>query len=159
MKRLVRDGRILYVRRHFGWSVLFIGISLSLVLYAWLFPSPEKKELGVALYYGVPLAMAGMLTLLRAQVLAIDQALGRALFIERQLFRPRRKFRDLSRLSVRLKSVRSGEDCDIHHYIWIEIVEDASFLFRMQHGEPLPREEAEQLAADLGRPLVVDAES
>lgn len=156
MKRLVRDGRILYVRRHFGWSFLFIGISLGILIFAWLFPSPEKKELGVALYYGVPLALAGMVATLRSQVVAIDRNLGRALFIDRRLFRHRRTFQDLSRLSVRLKSVRSAGNGKVHHYIWIEIVEDAAFLFRQQHGDPLPRGEAEQLAADLGRPLVAE---
>ena len=157
MKRLVRDGRVLYVRRHFGWSILFISLSFSIVLYAWLFPSPDKGELGIALYYGVPLAVAGMVATLRAQVVAIDPGLGRVLFLDRRLFRFHRRFRDLSRLSVRLTSVRAGRSSTVHHFIWIEVTEDRSFLFRQQHGGVAPRAAAEQLAADLGRPLTNDA--
>ena len=87
MKRLVRDGRVIYLRRHFGLSILFITISLSLVLFAWLVSSPEKKELGIALYYGVPMALAATVAMLRSELVAIDRTLGRALFIERQLLR------------------------------------------------------------------------
>jgi hypothetical protein len=157
VKRFIRDGRVIYVRRHFGWSILFIAISISLVLFAWLFPSPKKKELGVALYYGIPLAMAATVATLRSQVVAIDRRLGRALFIERRLIRLCRRFRDLSRLSVRLKSIRTDGVPNSHHYIWIEVEEDLSFLFRMVHGRTAPQAEAEQLAADLGRPLMVES--
>jgi hypothetical protein len=158
VKRLVRDGRILYVRRHFGWSIAYISISLLIVLYAWLFPSSEKHELGVALYYGIPLALAGMAATLRAQVVAIDPSLGRVLFLDRRLFRFHRRFRDLARVSVRLKSVRPGADSIVHHYIWIDVVEDCSFLFRMQHGGAQPVEEADRLAIDLDRPLTVESD-
>ena len=154
---MVRDGRVIYVRRHFGWSVLFIGFSISLVIFAWFFPSPEKRELGVALCYGVPLAMAATVATLRSQVVAIDRQLGRALFIERRLIRVRRQFRDLSRLSVRLKSLRSDGVANSHYSIWIDVEEDLSFLFRMVHGRTAPQAEAEQLAADLGRPLMAES--
>jgi hypothetical protein len=157
VKRLVRDGRVIYVRRHFGLSTLFIGISLAIVLFAGLFPSPEKKELGVALYYGIPFAIAATIALLRSQVVAIDRNLGRALFIDRQLLRTHRRFRDLSRLSVRLKSVRTRGASNAHHYIWIEVEEGLAVLFRMEHGGAIPREAAEQLAVDLDRPLTVES--
>lgn len=156
MKRLIRDGRVIYVRHHYGWSFLFITLSLLLVLYAWRFPSPEKRELGVALYYGVPLAIAATAATLRSQLVAIDRNLGRALFIERRLLRPSREFRDLARLSVRLKSRRTEGASTAHHYIWIDVAEDRSFLFQMKHGATQPLWEAERLAADLGRPLTVD---
>jgi len=156
VKRLVRDGRILYVRRHFGWSLIFISLSLSIVLYAWLFPSEKRGELGAALYYGIPLALAGMVATLRAEVVAIDPTLGKALFLDRRLFRFRRRFRDLERLSVRLKSISDAGGNSIHHYIWIDVAEDRSVLFRMQHGGGHPREAAERLATDLGRPLIVE---
>ena len=157
MKRLERDGRVIYIRRHFGLSILFISISLAIVLYAWLFPSPEKKELGVALYYGIPFAIAATIAMLRSEVVAIDRNLGRALFIDRQLFRTHRRFRDLSRLSVRLKSIRTSGASTTHHYIWIEVEEGRAVLFRMEHGGTVPREAAEQLAVDLARPLTVES--
>jgi hypothetical protein len=156
VRRLVRDGRILYVRRHFGWSILFITLSLSIVLFAWLFPSEKKGELGAALYYGVPLAIAGMIATLRAEVVAIDPALGKALFLDRRLFRFRRRFRNLDRLAVRLKSISSAEGYSVHHYIWIDVTDDRSVLFKMQHGHGQPLDEARQLATDLGSPLIVE---
>jgi len=157
MKRLLRDGRVLYVRRHFGLSILLISISLAFVLYAWRFPTPEKKELGVVLYYGVPFAIAATVAMLQSQLVAIDRQKGGLLIVDRRLFRLNRRLHDLSRISVRLQSLRTEGTSTAHHYIWIDLAEGRSFLFKMKHGSTQPLGEAEQLAADLGRPLTIES--
>jgi hypothetical protein len=67
----------------------------------------------------VPLAIAATAATLRSQLVAIDRnwGLGGCVQVQRApLLRPSREFRDLARLSVRLKSRRTEGASTAHHY-------------------------------------------
>jgi len=157
VKRVEREGRVLYVERHFGWSIALFGGALAFAIFAWIRPTPEKKELGMALYYGIPLAIAALLALVRARALAIDREEGELTVVDRSTFgRTARSVYSLSELSVRL--VRTPPQGDFGagtgSMIWIDLSDGRSVPFRRSKGRDA-RPEAARLAEDLGRPLSV----
>ncbi len=157
MKRLARAGRVIYVERRLGWSLALLGASLGFVLFAWNRPTPERRELGMALYYGVPLAIAALWPLVRTRALAIDVERRMLMVLERGLLmRTRKSIHDLSVLSVRLVSVPAAGLFGIParcHFIWIDHAEGPSILFLVSWRGRDPGAVAARLAEDLGRPL------
>ena len=159
MKRIERAGRVIYLQRRLGWSIAFFVGSMAFVVLAWVRPTPEKKELGMALYYGVPLAIAALWALMRTPALAIDREQQKLMVVERQLLgRTQKSVYPLSELSVRLVSFPFEGNAFVTgtgHFIWIDLADGRSIPFRTCKGSNDPRPEAARLAADLGRPLTV----
>jgi hypothetical protein len=155
VKRIESGGRVLYVRRNVGWSILFFAGAIAPVVHAFVYPTPQKQELGVALYYGVPLAVAAVVALLRAEVFAIDRVQGQLMILRRQTFSLQRFVFNLSGVSVRRRAFGRRANGGVDHYIWIEIGR-RSFLFESGRDPKRIEVAADGLAADLDRPLIVD---
>ncbi len=155
MKRIESEGRVIYLRRHVGWSILFFAGAMATVVFALINPTPEKAELGVALYYGVPLAAAAFVALLRSEAFAIDRAQRKLMILRRRVVIAQRFVFDLSDVSVRRRAFGSravGAD----HYVWIEVGGRRSFLFESGRNSARIQAAADRLVADLDRPLIVD---
>jgi len=158
VKRIESEGRVIYLRRHVGWSILFFAGAMATVVYAFLWPTPNRDELGIALYYGISLAVAAFVALLRTEAFAIDRAQRKLMILRRRVVIAQRFVFDLSDVSVRRRAFGRRAHA-VDHYVWIEVGGRRSFLFESGRNSTRIQASADRLVADLDRPLIVDDHS
>lgn len=164
MRRIVEPDKILFVERNLGWSLIFFASSLiALVMYAIAGDrrsDPTSGELGFyALLGAIGLFLAAFWLLFRMRVFVIELDSRELTVVDRSLLRMKRFSCPLEDVHVRMEHQKLQSRTFEHGIgaIWLEIEERGRIPFLSDLRGSDAQDLAEQLAADLGRPLdVVD---
>ncbi len=154
MKRILRGSQPVYVHRHRGVSLLCLIFGLGMMIPLAVMPFDPILPLIGFLWQGPVLIVMSLVLLFKVRAFAVDHGRGQLVLEERKFFRcgVRQEY-PLGHLGVRLvEGPRIGKRLT---YTQVFVVgPEPPVLFLKSDRHDLCRDLAEQLANDLGCPLV-----